>query len=441
MLYSIVFLLCAITLSGMNAALQKLGRLQTKEELKALGLNFLPKLYKTILPGQEWKALSFSLNFARLAFYLVFALRAFHYLITMQLLESPAKSLDALIPSIGAPLIFWQALVLILLILFIEVFILLLAAGKPQFWFKALSLPASFLLLLTLPITFCLFKLSTMFQIQDIHTLPSSFRVHEKILELLQESELDAYLEKNEKKLLYSVMTFKDRIAREIMVPRINVFSLSSDTTMEEAAQSFLQEGYSRIPIYKDSVDKIIGVLLYKDVLSLYSTLSTQKETSSIQKTIEPLVKPVLYTPETKKIASLLQEFRQKQIHIAIVVDEYGGTEGILTIEDILEELVGEIADEYDIQEAKLFSSLPSGGWVIDAKMNIIDIEEEIGIKIPHSPEYDTIGGYIFHKAGSIPTKGWCIHHDNFDLEVLSSDERSIDKIKITPHALKSKTQ
>ncbi|HKY99623.1 MAG TPA: hemolysin family protein, partial [Rhabdochlamydiaceae bacterium] len=199
-----------------------------------------------------------------------------------------------------------------------------------------------------------------------------------------------------------------------------------------DAAQSFLQEDYSRIPVYKENVDIIIGVLIYKDILKILASASSQKY---LDTPIEQFVKPVLYTPETKKISQLLQEFRSKQIHLAIVVDEYGGTEGIVTIEDILEELVGEIADEYDVGEEELFTALPTGGWIVDAKMNIIDIENKLGVKIPSGPEYDTIGGYIFHRAGSIPSKGWKIHHDEFDLEVLSSSERAVDKIRITPHS------
>ena len=145
---------------------------------------------------------------------------------------------------------------------------------------------------------------------------------------------------------------------------------------------------------------------------------------------LEQLIKPILYTPETKKISRLLQEFRQKQIHLAIVVDEYGGTEGIITIEDILEEIVGEIADEHDIlEEEKLYFPFPGGGWIVDGKMNVLDIEKELGIQIPPSPEYDTIGGYVFHRAGTIPSKGWKIHQDLFDLEVLSSNERAIEKV------------
>jgi len=129
-----------------------------------------------------------------------------------------------------------------------------------------------------------------------------------------------------------------------------------------------------------------------------------------------------------------LQEFRNKQIHLAIVVDEYGGTEGIVTIEDILEELVGEIADEHDVlEEEQLYSPAADGGYIVDAKMTILDIEKVLGITIPTSPEYDTIGGYVFHRAGTIPSKGWKIHNDNFDLEVLSSSERVIDQVLITP--------
>ena len=215
------------------------------------------------------------------------------------------------------------------------------------------------------------------------------------------------------------------------MVPRINVFSLPCETTIKEAAKSFLKEGYSRIPLYRDSVDNIIGVLLYKDILSFYAS---QEEAHKLEIAVENLAKPVLYTPETKKISHLLQEFRSKQMHLAIVVDEYGGTEGIVTIEDILEELVGEIADEYDVDEELLYSALPGGGWIVDARMSILELEEELNVSIPLSPEYDTLGGYIFHRAGAIPIKGTRIHLDEYDFEVLSSSERAIDKVRITPH-------
>jgi CBS domain containing-hemolysin-like protein len=128
----------------------------------------------------------------------------------------------------------------------------------------------------------------------------------------------------------------------------------------------------------------------------------------------------------------LLQEFRKKQVHLAIVVDEYGSTEGIVTIEDILEEIVGEIEDEYDEEEA-LFISQPDGSWIVDARMSLLDVEEQLGIVIPQEGDYDTVGGYIFHQAGSIPSKGFVIKHDDFTLEILRSTDRFVEKVKLKP--------
>ena len=136
------------------------------------------------------------------------------------------------------------------------------------------------------------------------------------------------------------MLRFKDRIAREVMVPRVDVFSLSAETPIKEAAKLIEDEGYSRVPIYRNTVDNIVGVLMYKDILSEYMKYETKDNDSAIiDAPIEKIQKNVLYTPETQKISNLLLEFRKKQVHLAIVVDEYGGTEGIVTIEDILEEL------------------------------------------------------------------------------------------------------
>lgn len=423
---SLFFLLSAATISGMLYLLQRLGRMQTKEELKKQGFAYFPKIIKSFAKEKEWETLWFSLHFGKIIFYLLFACSFFLFTLYKMPL---AKALEASVEHMAL-----HMLLTVIIALSTDFLVQLMCAKRPKLWFKALAFPSSVLLTITLPLSFIFLNLSSKLFPQKTEFKPSpSFRVHDKILEWIRDSEVESLLEKNERKLLYAVISFKDRIAREVMVPRIRVFSLPSDSTIFEAAESFLQEGYSRIPIYKENVDSIIGVLLYKDVLNLL--IQNKDNIDSISnKTIESLIKPVVYTPETKKISVLLQEFRSRKNHLAIVVDEYGGTEGIVTIEDILEELVGEIEDEYDIQQADLISSSAGGGWIIDAKMGIIDIEEEIGIHIPQGPEYDTIGGFVFHKAGSIPSKGWKIHLDEFDLEVVSSDERSINKIKITPH-------
>lgn len=252
-------------------------------------------------------------------------------------------------------------------------------------------------------------------------------RLHpDQLIEKIQSSELAEHIDPIDQKWIRSFIRFKERVAKEIMVPRVDLFALSAETRLEEAAALSSREGYSRIPIYKDTLDHIVGVVLYKDLLKCYTTPGIDFKTP-----LATIAKPVLYAPENKKISQLLQEFRNQQIHMAIIVDEYGGTEGIVTIEDILEELVGEIEDEYDIKEEHSFWEIPGNGWVIDAKMTLLDIAEQIGIHIPTHPEYETLGGYVYHCAGTIPKKGWRLSHDAFDLEVISSNERAINKVKI----------
>jgi CBS domain containing-hemolysin-like protein len=174
---------------------------------------------------------------------------------------------------------------------------------------------------------------------------------------------------------------------------------------------------------------------MYKDVLSEYMRFEQSGNDATIlQAPIEKIQKNVLYTPETQKISNLLLEFRKQQVHLAIVVDEYGGTEGIVTIEDILEEIVGEIEDEYDEEEDMYFPQ-HDGSWVVDARMSILDLKQELGITIPQEGDYDTVGGFIFHCAGSIPSKGYVIHQEEFEMEILRSDERRVERVRIKPIA------
>ena len=430
-----IALFCLIgssTLTALTTALHHKGRLLTEETLKQKKPPFFFRpLLKFFFGKQKWEGLLFCLSFTKHLLRVAYVLSALFFLINLPFFQT-ALTLSSSGRTIDEILVLAITLIIIASSLLVDFVFSLLGQASPD-RILAFFLPLSSLfLLMCIPLTAPFFSIMKFYlpKSEKGKKSPASFKIREKIHELLQETELGAYLDPTEQKFILSVVSFKERIAREVMVPRINVFSMAEDTPIQEAAQQFLKEGYSRIPVYKESVDNIIGVLLYKDVLKIYIDSSYDLNTP-----IGKLVKPVLYTPETKKISYLLQEFKAKQIHLAIIVDEWGGTEGIVTIEDILEELVGEIADEYDTGQQTLFSNLPGGGWAVDAKMSIIDIQEELGVNIPHSPEYDTVGGYVFHKAGTIPSKGWKIHHDEFDLEVLSSNERSVEKVKITPHA------
>lgn len=437
LILSLAFLVAAAILTGTTFALQTLGRLQAREEFKKYPrIFFIQHLVQSLFAEAEWEGLFFCLSFTKQAFQLCYALCGFFFL-----LDIFPFSQTLTFQGPNTLLIQWSwgiatSAVIIVTALVVDVVARLAATARPHLFFTLFGGLASLFLFLLFPFSYIGMKgLKKLLPAKGRGAGTPTMRIRDKILEIIHESELAPHLDPQEQRLIASVASFKERIAREIMVPRIDVFSLPSDTTIAEAAQSFVKEGYSRIPVYRDSVDHIIGVLLYKDVLNIYAQASMEESgREKLTDPIEKIAKPVLYTPETKKISHLLQEFRSKQIHLAIVVDEYGGTEGIVTIEDILEELVGEIADEYDVGEETLFTALPGGGWAVDARMGIIDIEKELGVRIPTSPEYDTIGGYIFHRAGAIPSKGWRIHQDDFDLEVLSSDERSIEKIKVVPH-------
>lgn len=305
----------------------------------------------------------------------------------------------------------------------------------PEQAIRVSALLASFFLFLVFPITYILLKISQAIT-RNAHfdyAQEAGAQAKQEIIDIVQETELSQALSPHDKKLFESVLTFKDLIAREVMVPRVEMFAMPAETSIKECSKRLDEEGYSRIPVYKNTVDNIVGVLMYKDLLKKFQESEAAGcDPKILNAPIESLVKPVLYTPETKKLSQLLQEFRKKQVHLAIVVDEYGGTEGIVTIEDILEEIVGDIADEYD-EEADQFTSLPDGSYVVDPRMSILDAEEQFGIEFPQEGDYDTIGGYIFHCAGSIPARGFVIHNDEFEIEILRSSERSVEKVKIRP--------
>lgn len=426
--YPLLLLIPFAILSHMESALRFLGRFKGNEFLKNRERTGM--LFRIARTGGShyFETLQSSVAFGKIGYLVIFLISPF--LLPIPSLSRFSKEIVGILLS--------AELALISLILeyttyrFIE--------KNPEKSISRLTFPSTVCLLPYFPFLWFRFRFLRPFRFRPSSPSSLPFRPEDGIMEYLNESDVGRYLDGTDKKLIHTVLAFKNRIVREVMVPRIDIFGLPVETTIREAVRFFSEEGYSRIPVYKESVDKIVGVLLYKDLLSIYTKhLENNDPASDLQKTIEHLIKPALYTPETKKIAGLLQEFRSKQIHLAIVVDEYGGTEGIVTIEDILEVLVGEIEDEYDTQEPKTYTPLPSGGWMVDAKIGIIALEEELGIKIPQNPEYDTLGGFLFHRAGSIPDRGWKIHLDTVDLEVVSTDDRSVRQVKITPASFREK--
>ncbi len=228
-------------------------------------------------------------------------------------------------------------------------------------------------------------------------------------------------MDREERRLLRSVVEFGETLVREVMTPRPDIVALREDATLNELRTLFREQEYSRFPIYRDNLDNIVGVMVVKDLIRL-------EETGGEQRPMSGLMRPATFVPETKRVAELLKEFQSRQVQLAIVVDEYGGTAGIVTMEDLLEEIVGEIRDEYDV-EAEPVVDEGNGSFVFSAKVNIGEVVDRLGVQI--EPEgFETVGGYLLTRVGRVPSVGETFDIDEVRVEVLEAERRRIHKVR-----------
>jgi CBS domain containing-hemolysin-like protein len=229
-------------------------------------------------------------------------------------------------------------------------------------------------------------------------------------------------IEEEERELIHSIFEFGDTLVREVMVPRTDMCVIKSDAALADALDTITNAGYSRIPIYEGDTDNIIGVLYAKDLLKR-STVRDDKTKVSV------LGRAPLFVPEQKKVSDLLREMQQERVHMAIVVDEYGGTAGLVTIEDVIEEIVGEIVDEYD-QEEPLVEPIEGESIRVSARLPIDEVNELLGVDLPHE-EWDTVGGLVFGLTGRVPTPGERISYDSLEFQTERVTGRRIQKVII----------
>lgn len=435
-----LFLLGTFLLTALCSAFRSIHKRGSEKQLDNLGNKFFYRpLHARFFPDNEYEGLFFAATCSQNTTRFFFAATAISFLynssIVQRLITEAEVSQNANITYTELALLLIGFLVLSFVIG--DYIPRIFGTHYPEKALKLCAPCSSIFLILSFPFTFIFLRLTRSFSrtVYFDHLHEPDTQAKQEIIEIIQDAKLSEELDETEKKLITSMLSFCEHLTREVMVPRVDVFHLEATTTIKEAAQLLEEEGYSRVPVYEDTVDNIVGILMYKDILGKYMEYEEKGgDPAILNAPISSIQKPPLYTPETKKISDLLQDFQKKQTHLAIVVDEYGGTEGIITIEDILEDIVGEIADEYDVEE-DLFSPQADGTWVVDPRMSILDSEEQLGIKIPQDGDYDTIGGYIFHCAGEIPQKGFKVQTDEFDIEVLKSNERSIEKVRIRPQS------
>ena len=237
----------------------------------------------------------------------------------------------------------------------------------------------------------------------------------------LEAGEDRGVIERDERRLLQSIVDFGATLVREVMTPRPDIVAIHADSTLDELRALFREQEYSRIPVYKENLDNILGILFVKDLIQLTG------EPGGTQ-AIAGLVRPAAFVPETKRVPEMLKEFQRKQVQMAIVVDEYGGTAGLVTLEDLLEEIVGEIRDEYDVETEPVIEE-GNGSYVFSAKVNIDEVRERLDVEI-EADGFETVGGYVLARAGRVPSVGETFELDGLVVEVLEAERRRIHRVR-----------
>ena len=249
---------------------------------------------------------------------------------------------------------------------------------------------------------------------------PSHPELQKEIQQLIDVGEEEGLLSEDEGDMLQSILSFGDTVAREIMVPRTDVVLVSADTPIPELLQLVIKEGHSRFPVYADNGDNIIGILHVKDLLSSWGEEHIE---------LKDIVRTPYFVPETKKISHLLRELRDKKSHMAVVIDEYGGIAGLVTFEDIIEEIIGEIRDEHDNDEILLIAT-DEGDFLVDARLEIEKLAEHLNITFPKG-NFESVGGFIISLLGRVPKARETILHPPLEMTIESADARKIRKVRI----------
>jgi len=314
-------------------------------------------------------------------------------------------------------------IITILVLIFGEITPKVFASKYPYSFAKVIALPLYWIGVFIYPIS----KILT----DIIRTGTSKFK-YDKRKSALKSSDLKELadlgvetgtLEEEEHELIHGLVSFKKVTTREVMTPRVDIIALQSDTGFEEALRVITESGHSRIPVYEENLDNITGILYAKDLLPY---LSTNKDKNISLKKISR--KPY-FIPETKLISDLMHEFQEKNIHIGIVVDEYGGTAGLISLEDIIEEIVGEIRDEYDKEEAEIVK-VADNSYMVLGKTDVAVFNEELGANLDaDNDDFDTIGGYIFNQAGEIPKQNYTFEQDGFRFTIKEVSNKRINKV------------
>ena len=250
------------------------------------------------------------------------------------------------------------------------------------------------------------------------------FVTREEIEQMVNIGEASGVFEEEERRMIHGVITFEETRVYEIMIPRTDMVAVPGDISISDSIPVFRECGHSRLPVYEKSPDHIVGILYVKDLIGAFMSDETSIQVSS-------LAREALFVPETMRIADLFDVMRGKRVHMAIVIDEYGGTAGLVTLEDLIEEIVGEIQDEYD-DESALIQKEPDGSYLVRGQMGLEDLSEALGYPF-ESSDMDSVGGLVLSLAGRFPDKGQRLPYGHWEFQVLEVEDHRIKMVRVTP--------
>jgi CBS domain containing-hemolysin-like protein len=326
-------------------------------------------------------------------------------------------------------------LVVLIQIIVLTVFILvvgeitpkLFASKSPLVFSKIVAFPLYWTAIFIYPLAKILTD-SIKFLVSKLNIDSSKTALHtSEIADLADLGKEHGSLENDEHELIHGLVDFKSIIAREVMTPRVDIKSIPFDTSFEDVVGMITESGHSRIPIHQDGLDNIIGMLYAKDVLVFLGNKAAEKNFN-----LKNIARETMFVPETKLISELFKDFQEKNMHVGIVVDEYGGTAGLISLEDLLEEIVGEIQDEYDDEDNEIIK-INDGKFILLGKVDIDEVNELLGENFSSDDDdYDTIGGFIFQQAGNIPEKDYHFDYLDYNFKVLEVENNRISKVMVT---------
>jgi len=344
-------------------------------------------------------------------------------------LEIALKQVPALDPYAGVlALIVVTALLSFFTIVFGELVPKTLALAHPERYALLLAAPVDLMGRVLRPIVWALEKVTNFVnRILGVRDIDHNQISTEELKLLVERGGEQGILEAEEEQMIHAVIELGDRRVHEVMVPRTSIVALPSNASLTEIIDKVVEEGHSRIPVYNESVDEIVGILYAKDLLPFL------KDGPSARPNLRALLRTPVFVPESMTIDDLLHELQRRKVHIAIVLDEYGGTAGLVTIEDLLEEIVGEIQDEYDVEEPMIVR-LTENEARVDGRAAVDDLEElfDTQLSLEDEDEYDTVGGLVYHRIGGVPNPGDEIDVDGLHLTVESTDGRRVAKVLVS---------